>query len=85
MAIQPEGPKEGKLRPQPSAAPALGPAALDLTPKFPGQLSSDLEGGAAFAPPVECSHHGGNSPTLSPGWVAKVNELVVVKCFEILG
>lgn len=62
------------------------PAAPELTPEFPGQLSSDLEGSAASLPPAERFHHRGNMPTLRPpGWVVKVNELLFVKCFEIRG
>lgn len=85
MRTQPKGTK-GKLSPQQSAAPGRDASFLDLTPEFPGQLSSDLEGRTLFpVPPAERSHHGGNMPTLSPpGWVVKVNELVFVKCFEIV-
>lgn len=67
VGIQPTGPKEGKLRPQQSAAPALVPGALDLTPEFPGQHSSDLEGGAACVPPAKCSHRGGALAHPVPG------------------
>ena len=87
MGIQPKGTEEGIPRPSNPQHLALIPAALDLTPEFSGQLSSDLEGRTAFAClQLRVPTTGGNRPTLCPpGWVVKVNELVFVKCFEIRG